>query len=60
MPKTLNELRRYNPIAEYIPGKLLLISDALSRNPVQQIHSITEEDVKVYINSIVKTRSVEN
>ena len=51
------ELRRYNPVAKYILGKVLLVSDALSRNPMQQTHSTTEEDVIVYINSIVKNRS---
>ena len=55
--RSLMRLRRYNPVAEYIPGKLLLVSDALSRNPMLQTHSTTEEDVEVYRNSIVKTRS---
>ena len=55
--RLLIRLRRYNPIAEYISGKLLLVPDALSRNPMQQTHSTTEEDVEVYINCIVKTKS---
>ena len=50
-------LRRKNAVAEYISRKLLLVLDALSRNPMQQTHSTTEEDVEVYINSLVKTRS---
>ena len=29
-------LRRYNPVAEYIFRKLLLVSDAQSRNPIAQ------------------------
>ena len=44
----LMRLRRYNPVAEYIPWKLLLVSDALSRNPMQQTHNTIEEDVEVY------------
>ena len=51
-------LRRYNPVTEYIPEELFLVSDALFRNPMQQTHSTTEEDVEVYMISFVKTRSV--
>ena len=36
---------RYNPVAEYVPGKLLLVSDGLFRNPMQQTHGSTEKDV---------------
>ena len=54
--RLLMSLRRHNLVGKYISGKLLLVSDALSRNPMQQTHSTTEEDVEVYINSTVKTR----
>ena len=36
-------LRRYNPVAEYTPGKHELVLDALFRNPMQQTHGNTEE-----------------
>ena len=47
-----------DPVAEYIPGKLLLVSDAQFRNPMLQTHDTTEEDVQEYINSRIKTCSV--
>ena len=50
-------LRRYNPVTEYIPGKHLQVSNALSRNLMLQADSTTEEDVEMYINSTVKSSS---
>lgn len=55
--RLLMRLRKYNPIAEYVPGKLLLVSDALSRSPTEKAESTTEKDVEMYIDTIIKTRS---
>ena len=32
-------LMRYNPTAEYVPGKTLTVADTLSRQPLPFIHS---------------------
>ena len=54
--------RRYNTVAEYIPGNLLLVPDALFSNPMYQTNCTTKEDIKMYMNCTVKTHQqlVEN
>ena len=46
-------LMRYNAKAEYSPGKTLVVSDALSRSPMNDPSvSSTEEDVNLHVHLI--------
>ena len=51
--RLLMRLMRYNAKAEYSPGKTLVVSDALSRSPMNDPSvSSTEEDVNLHVNLI--------
>ena len=51
--RLLMRLMRYNAKAEYSPGKTLVVSDALSRSPMNdQSVSSTEEDVNLHVHLI--------
>ncbi len=47
---------RFNVIAEYAPGKTLVVADTLSRSPQSStVDSNTEEDISCYVNAIVES-----
>ena len=48
-------LMRFTGIAEHVPGKSLVIADLLSRKPLADKTSDTEEDVKYYALSVVSS-----
>ncbi|KAK3101745.1 hypothetical protein FSP39_006077 [Pinctada imbricata] len=50
--RLLMRLRRYNGIAEHVPGKQLVVPDTLSRSPLKSTHNSTEQDVTAYVNGI--------
>lgn len=54
--RLLMRLMRFRVKAEHHPGKTLVVSDALSRNPVDTSPPDTqgEEDVKVYADSVIE------
>lgn len=51
--RLLMQLRRYNLKAEHMPGKKLIISDTLSRHPIQDENSTTVNDVKSFMDNIL-------
>ena len=53
--RLLMRLMRFNPTAEYAPGKTLVTADTLSRSPVgePQERDYVHTDVKCYVASIV-------
>jgi len=51
--RILMRLMRFNPTAEYVPGKTLVIADALSRSPMGQDSNDTHTDVECYVASII-------
>lgn len=55
MSKTLNAVGRYNLKADHVPEKKLIVSDNLSKHPIQDENSTTENDVKSYVYSILET-----
>ena len=58
--RLLMRLMRFNPKAEYLPGKELVLADTLSRNPLSNPPetSDTEEDVKAYVDAAEMMRLV--
>ena len=55
--RLLMRAMRYNPIVEYVPGKLLVIADALSRKPLevrepQKDDIELSDDVAAYVDAI--------
>ena len=48
----LLRLMKYNATAEFVPGKLLTVADALSRKPVGPGISTTDNDVEAYVCGI--------
>jgi hypothetical protein len=53
--RLLMRLMRFNPTAEYAPGKTLIVADALSRSPSDDVQdcSDTHSDVECYVASII-------
>ncbi len=50
-------LMQFNVTAEHIPGKQLVVADALSRHPLDgEDKSATDGQVKAYVNTIVVTK----
>ena len=50
-------LMRYNPVAEHVPGKQLIIADTLSRHPIPQQDMAAVDlcqQVHVYVNSVTQ------
>ena len=46
-------LMRHGAIAEYTPGKTLVVADALSRSPVKnQESSVLEDDVELHVRMV--------
>lgn len=51
--RLLIRLMKFNPIAEYVPGKHLVVADALSRHPRADIPpGDLEAEVKAYVDSV--------
>ena len=48
-------LMRFNAVAEYAPGKTLVVSDALSRSPQSDSSSNTEEVIEYHVQSAVQS-----
>ena len=53
--RLMMRLMRFTGIAEHVPGKSLVIADLLSRKPLADKTSDTEEDVKYYALSVVSS-----
>ena len=53
--RLLMRLMRFNPIAEYAPGKTLIIADTLSRSPLagRGVETDTHSEVACYVASVV-------
>ena len=50
-------LRRFNVKAMFL-GKQLVVADTLSRNPLKENPSDTEEEVKAYVEAVGESRLV--
>ena len=55
--RLLMRAMRYNPVVKYVPGKLLVIADALSRKPLevrepQKDDIELSDDVAAYVDAI--------
>lgn len=48
-------LRKFNPIAQHISGKQLVVPDTLSRSPLSENTNDAEEEVNLYVNSVVRS-----
>lgn len=53
--RLLMRLMRFNPVAEYAPGKTLVVADTLSRSPLSSTCTKmdTQSDVACYVASVV-------
>ncbi|XP_060064760.1 uncharacterized protein K02A2.6-like [Ylistrum balloti] len=51
-------LRRFNPVAEHVPGKLLVVPDTLSRNPMKTQNDSRETAIEIFVNSIEQLRPI--
>ncbi|KAK0146758.1 hypothetical protein N1851_013875 [Merluccius polli] len=53
--RLLMRLMRFNPVAEYAPGKTLVVADTLSRSPLSSmwVETDTQSDVACYVASVV-------
>ena len=55
--RLLMRLMRFNPQAEHVPGKQMVLADTLSRSPLKQEQEPdTIEDVQAYVSLIESTR----
>ena len=55
--RLLMRMMRYNPKAQHVPGKELVVADALSRHPLpnpDEEDKRTEEEVGVYVNEVTR------
>ncbi|XP_062849175.1 uncharacterized protein K02A2.6-like [Trichomycterus rosablanca] len=51
--RLLIRLMKFNPVAEYVPGKHLVVADALSRQPLgDTAPADLEAEVKAYVDSV--------
>ena len=58
--RLLMRLRRFNVIAEYIPGKQMVVPDTLSRSPsiCSDTDRQTAEEVTAYVNFITESKPI--
>ena len=54
--RLLMRLMRYKPVAEYVPGKTLLIADTLSRSPQTYTKEVTDthSEVECYVATVIQ------
>ena len=49
-------LMRFNPQAEHVPGKQMVVADTLSRSPCKLEQEPDTEDVQAYVDLVESTR----
>ena len=55
--RLLMRLMRFNPQAEHVPGKQMVVTDTLSRCPLlEEQEPLTAEDVQAFVDSVESTR----
>lgn len=55
----LMRLMRFNVTAEYVPGKQLVVADALSRRPLDgDVKSDMDGEMTAYVNTIVASKPI--
>nr|XP_023665577.1 uncharacterized protein K02A2.6-like [Paramormyrops kingsleyae] len=52
--RLLMRLMRFNAKAEYMPGKSMVVADALSRSPLSTTEDFMSADVSAHVNAIIK------
>ena len=52
--RLLMRMRKFNPIAEHVPGKQLIVPDALSRSPLKSTED-SAVDISTYVDSVVSS-----
>lgn len=59
--RLLMRLMRFNVTAEHVPGKQLVVADALSRHPLKDSYvPETEKQVKAYVNTLVSSKPIKS
>lgn len=54
-------LMRFNVTAEHVPGKQLVVADALSTHPLRDNHvPETETQVKAYVNTVIASKPIKS
>ncbi|KAK0133586.1 hypothetical protein N1851_030913 [Merluccius polli] len=57
--RLLMRLLRFNAVAEHVPGKHLVVADALSRSPLRDSgDDHTDQEVQAYVESVVENAPV--
>ena len=56
--RLLLRIMRYNAMAQYVPGKLLVVADALSRKPNKNTDSTLSDDIASYVHNIQVSRPI--